>query len=99
LLKQIFINTRNILHNRKTGDRRPVVTVRKKAGALIGRSNTVLILHEGREVARGVYRPDDPLPSGPTCWIETTGDVELAPLDAHRADPEPDADALAGSGV
>ena len=32
---------------------------------------------DGKEAARIVFRPGDPLPPKFTCWIETKGEVEL----------------------
>jgi len=32
---------------------------------------------DGKEAARIVFRPGDPLPPKITCWIETEGEVEL----------------------
>lgn len=32
---------------------------------------------DGKEAARIVFRPHEPLPPGVTCWIETEGEVEL----------------------
>ncbi len=65
----IHVNQHNIKHNSKTGDNKPVLTVKTY------KSNDYA--HE--VVINGpckiVYRPNDPLSCGAKVWIETQDEV------------------------
>jgi hypothetical protein len=65
----IHVNQHNIKHNSKTGDNKPVLTVKTY------KSNDYA--HE--VVVNGpckiVYRPNDPLSCGAKVWIETQDEV------------------------
>lgn len=72
----IHVNQHVIKSNAKSGGREPVLTVkdykqnRKAHEAIIRDAN-------GVEVARVVYRPDQPLSCGARVWIETSNTVEI----------------------
>ena len=77
----IHVNQNVIRRNRKHGYRNPVLTVKGyKAGNVTHSTNqygheAVIYGDDGYEVARVVYRPDDPLPCGAQVWIETDKEV------------------------
>lgn len=68
----IHIDQHSIRENRKTGSRKPVITVKtyksnqKAYGVSIHGPSTLC------------YQPDDPLSCGATVWIETYSDVSLS---------------------
>lgn len=72
----IHVNQHRIKANARNGFRFPVVTVKQ------GKTNTyghevVIYGQDGKEAARVVYRPDNPLSCGAKVWIQTTGEVEV----------------------
>jgi hypothetical protein len=72
-LHVIHVNQHIIKRNRKTGERGPPLTCKRKSGGPVTRAHQVSIMDEdGRAVARVVYSPDKPLPCGAVCWIETS---------------------------
>ena len=74
-IKRIHINQHHIRHNSKTGDYKPVVSVKANGKNYTG---------HGVEFASGrvVYSPDKPLSCGAKVWIETTDTVSV--LDEHQ---------------
>jgi len=70
--RYVHINQHRIKHNHKTGEREPVITIKK------GASNTYAHEAEILGPCRVVYRPDAPLKCGARVWIET--DHEVVPL-------------------
>jgi len=69
--KRIHINQHVIKRNGKTGERKPVITVK-----------TYKDNDYGHEVeisgpCRVIYRPDNPLSCGAKVWIETDSDVDV----------------------
>lgn len=77
--KIIHINQHKIKSNRKNNESHPVITV--KTYKSNDYASEVLIVDEnGQELARVVYRPDDPLSCGAHCWVETSRDVILDPV-------------------
>jgi hypothetical protein len=72
---RIHVNRAVLRENRKTGSRKPVITVKR------GRTNRygfeAIIRREGEEVCRVVYRPDQPLSCGAVLWVESELDVEV----------------------
>ena len=73
-IKRIHINQHHIRHNSKTGDYKPVVSVKANGKNYTG---------HGVEFASGrvVYSPDKPFSCGAKVWIETTEWVKI--LDTH----------------
>lgn len=69
--KVIHVNQHVIKANRRDGAGAPVLTV--KTGAENHYAHEIEIKGE----CRIVYSPDNPLPCGAVCWIETTSDVVL----------------------
>jgi hypothetical protein len=67
----IHVNQHVIRRNHKTGERKPVLTVKR------GRTNTYATSVEVLGPCRVVYSPDAPLSCGARVWIETTGPVRL----------------------
>ena len=75
----VHINQHVLRRNRKTGEREPALTCKRKSGGRVTRAHQVAIVDEdGREVARVVYSPDRPLNCGAVCWIES--DLAVVPL-------------------
>jgi len=69
--KVIHINQHNIKHNRKSEDKKPVITCK-----------TYLenIKCNGLEIdgpCKIVYSPNKPLPCGATVWIETKSEIRI----------------------
>lgn len=73
-IKRIHINQHHIRHNSKTGDTKPVVSVKANGKNYTG---------HGVEFASGrvVYSPDKPLSCGAKVWIETREAVKI--FDTH----------------
>ena len=71
---RIHVNQHNIRANAK-GSSLPVLTV--KDYKQNRKCNEVAIMHDGVELARVVYRPDNPLPCGAKVWIETEQEIEI----------------------
>lgn len=72
MITKIHINQHNIRAN-KGQKGLPVVTVKDyKANR---KTDEAIIMHNGVEVARVVYRPEDPLSCGAKCWVETKCEV------------------------
>ena len=73
-IKRIHINQHHIRHNSKTGDYKPVVSVKANGKNYTGHGVEFLS-------GRVVYSPDKPLSCGAKVWIETTEWVKI--LDTH----------------
>lgn len=87
----IHVNQHVIKANAKTGATEPPLTVKDYRENR--RATEVIILdRDSREVARVVYRPNDPLSCGARVWIETTNEVVTL---TNPRDPVADAEALA----
>lgn len=71
----IHVNQHVIRRNRKEGRVDPVLTVKTYKSNRY--AHTALILKDGEEVCRVVYRPDKPLSCGAHVWIETQEEVRL----------------------
>lgn len=70
----IHVNQHVIRKNRKTGERKPVLTC--KTYKSNDYAHEVIIYgQDGEEAARVIYRPDKPLSCGAHVWIETQGKV------------------------
>lgn len=67
--KRIHINQHNIRHNKKTGDNKPVITVKTYKSNEYGHEVTIL------GSCKIKYSPDKPLSCGARVWIETTSEV------------------------
>ncbi|NEO93260.1 MAG: DNA-binding protein, partial [Moorea sp. SIO3G5] len=67
----IHVNQKVIRQNLKTGERNPVITVKRGSKNVYG--HTV----EVNGPCRVMYRPDDPLKCGARVWIETISDFEV----------------------
>jgi len=65
----IHVNQHVVRENGKTGDRRPVLTVKTY------KSNTYAHEVEIKGSSKVVYSPDKPLSCGAKVWIETEGEV------------------------
>ena len=70
---RIHVNQHIIKANRKSGEREPVITV--KRGRRNDYAHAVSILGPSTVV----YSPDCPLSCGATVWVETTADVRINP--------------------
>jgi len=73
---RIHINQHRLRENRKTGSRKPVITVKRGKTNRYG-FEAVIRDAEGQEVARVVYRPEKPLSCGAVLWVESELDVEV----------------------
>jgi predicted PP-loop superfamily ATPase len=76
LIKRLHVNQFAIRRNGKTGGDEPVITV-KTSGGNDYAHEAVIVDDAGTEVARVVYRPNDPLSCGAKVWIETRNEVRL----------------------
>ena len=65
----VHVNQHNIKHNAKTGEAKPVLTVKTYLQNRIGQ--TAKIMYNGVEVGRFVYQPDKPLSCGAKVWFNT----------------------------
>lgn len=65
----IHVNQHNIKHNSKTGDNKPVLTVKTY------KSNDYAHEVYVNGPCKIVYRPNDPLSCGAKVWIETQDEV------------------------
>jgi hypothetical protein len=72
--KVIHVNQHRIKHNRKTGEKLSVITVKDYKQNAYGHTASIKG-PDGEELARVVYRPDQPLSCGAHVWIETRADV------------------------
>lgn len=72
----IHVNQHIIKSNRKSGDNKPVLTVKTYKSNDYGHE-AVLYDKEGFEVAKVVYSPDKPLSCGAHVWIETQNRVDV----------------------
>jgi|TARA_R110000803_G_scaffold15817_2_gene43545 hypothetical protein len=76
MVKRIHVNQHIIKRNRKTGERKPVITCKTYKDNKYG--NSVIIKDDnGNEVAKVIYSPDKPLGCGASVWIETKNEVEV----------------------
>ena len=69
MITRIHINQHVIRRNHKTGEREPVITIKR------GRTNNFAHEVEIDGPCRVVYSPDKPLPCGARVWVETEADV------------------------
>lgn len=76
LKKKIHINKHVINSNNKTGERKPVVTIKCNKTNIYGHE-VIIYDNKENEIARVVYRPDKPLNCGAVVWIETKQKVEV----------------------
>lgn len=67
----VHVNQHVIKKNRKTGERKPVLTVKR------GRINRYATEVQIAGPSVVVYSPDKPLSCGATVWIETEAEVVL----------------------
>jgi len=70
MITRIHVNQHVIRRNHKTGEREPVLTVKR------GRQNTYAHEVEILGPSKVVYSPDKPLSCGAKVWIETEASVE-----------------------
>ncbi len=76
MLHRIHVNQHNIKANTKDGEDRPVLTVKNYKENRYGHE-VVIRDDAGNEVARVVYRPEQPLSCGARVWIETKQGIEI----------------------
>jgi hypothetical protein len=78
----IHVQQLRLKKNRISGEREPVLTVKRKHGGPATMAHQVVIRDEGgREVARVVYSPAKPLSCGAVCWVESSLPLELLDLE------------------
>jgi len=65
----VHVNQHKIKSNRKTCKRTPPLTV--KTYKSNDYATEAIIMKDGVEMGRIVYRPDKPLSCGGVCWFET----------------------------
>jgi hypothetical protein len=71
-LNIIHVRRSAIVRNTKDGTTLPAITFKKKySGTATVTNGAVIVDDAGNEIARVVYRPDQPLKCGARCWIET----------------------------
>lgn len=71
MLTRVHVNQQIIRRNLKTGERNPVLTV--KRGRRNDYAHAVTILGPSRVV----YRPEKPLSCGARVWLETDAEVRI----------------------
>lgn len=71
MIKRIHVNQHNIRFNKKTGSRRPVMSVKTSKKNHTGNSVEI------SGPCKVVYSPDKPLSCGARVWIETHSEVYL----------------------
>ena len=67
---RIHVNQHKVRSNEKNGEREDVLTVKDYRENRY-MSNALILDHDGNIVAKVIYRPDNPLPCGARCWVET----------------------------
>lgn len=72
----IHVNQHKIKQNKKQHIASPVLTV--KTYQSNDYAHEAIIMKDGIEVARVVYRPNKPLSCGAHCWVETENEVVIA---------------------
>jgi len=72
----IHVNQHVIKSNRKTGENKPVLTVKTYKSNDYAHDVEILDA-EGNVVARVIYQPDNPLSCGAHVWIETQNEVRI----------------------
>lgn len=72
--KRIHVNQHNIRANGKDGGDRPVITAKTYKSNSYGHE-LVIYDDSGKEVARLIYSPEDPLSCGAKVWLESTNKV------------------------
>ena len=72
----IHVNQHKIKENKKNQTRGPVLTV--KTYKSNDYANEAILIKDGVEIGRIVYRPDKPISCGAVCWFESENcDVEI----------------------
>jgi hypothetical protein len=72
----IHVNQHVIKANRKNGTSKPCLTVKTYKTNRYA-SEAIIRDKDGKEIARVVYRPHNPLSCGAHCWIETQNAVTV----------------------
>jgi hypothetical protein len=72
----VHVNQHQIKANGKNGANDPVLTVKTYKSNIYGHE-AIIRNDNGDEVARIIYRPNDPLSCGAKVWIETQNSVEV----------------------
>lgn len=72
----IHVNQHKIKSNVKNGQNEPVLTVKTYKSNEYGHS-VIIYGQDGKEAARVMYSPNNPLSCGARVWIETSGIVEV----------------------
>lgn len=67
----IHVNQHTIKKNRKTGERKPVITVKNYKSNRYGKRVRI------KGPSTVIYSPDKPLSCGAVCYIETNADIEI----------------------
>ena len=71
MITRIHVNQHIIKKNSKNGEVNPVLSVKTYKSNTYGRS----VMINGP--SRVIYRPENPLPCGAKCWIETESQVQV----------------------
>lgn len=71
----IHVSSDAILKNKK-GGKNAILKITTE-GQILHSDSAIIYGQDGKEAARVVYRPDNPLPCGAKAWIETSGMVEV----------------------
>ena len=73
----VHVNQHIIRRNSKTGERKPVITVKTYRSNKY--ANEVLITGD----CKVIYSPDKPLSCGAKVWVETESEVEFVPVNRN----------------
>jgi hypothetical protein len=74
----IHVNQHVIKANRKTGESNTVLTCKTYKSNQY--TDTAIVMKDGQEIGRFVYRPDNPLSCGAHVWFETECEVVYTAL-------------------
>jgi hypothetical protein len=83
MLKRIHVNQHNIVRNRRIGSNDPVITVKTYKSNDYGHE-AIIRDENGNDVAKVIYRPNNPLSCGAHVWIETKNDVLVVSDDQYK---------------
>lgn len=74
-MSKVHVNQHVIRHNKKYNNALPACRTQQETGASHYSMEVSIVDKRGDEVARLIYRPNDPLKCGAKLWIETKYDA------------------------
>lgn len=73
----VSVNAHNIRYNIRHEDKRPPLRIEMPTGEVEYAFETVIYDLDHNEIARLVYRPDEPLSCGARLWLELCGGASM----------------------